>query len=434
MIFGESSSDTRGNEPIFVERRQIFFTACVALLGAATGLLPGSPFPIGFCIATFSSALMHVALFLFFPRLKRSHFIAANCANILITAAVIHYTGGVTSPFVICLLTILISGAGYEILPRYTIPGIMCVYASVVGLEFTGLLPPVAFTAQGLYANPLLLTLVGLATLAFFFISGTIYETTVQRLREQVRRDSARAQETLLQMSRMEAHSQLGVTVSKIAHDIRGPLGAVRGFLETLEADGRLQGDDKEDGALMRSELGRVNALIDRMVRYVKPGAGVHEPLDLGLLLDDVLGVARFYPGAWLIRLEMELPASGACIVRGDKGQFQQAFFNLVKNAVEALRERKGGIIRVRLTPEEGTAAFRIADDGPGFPPQALVRLGKEQFTARAEGGGLGLLIVREIIEAHGGTVIFSNRPEGGAEVCVRLPSVVPGVAQRPGA
>lgn len=420
-------SGPREKDPIFVERRQIFFTACVALLGSAAGLLPGSPFPFGFCVATFSSAFMHVLLFISFPRLNRSHFIVANCANILITAAVIHYTGGVTSPFVICLLTILISGAGYEILPRYTIPVIMGVYVAVLGLEFTGLVPPVPFTAQGLYENPLLLTLVGIATLAFFYISGTIYETTVQRLREQVRREMLRSQETFLQMSRMDAHSQLGVTVSKIAHDIRGPLGAVRGFLETLEVDGRLQGDDLEDGALMRSELGRVNALIDRMVRYVKPGAGVHEPLDLALLLEDVLGVARFYPGAWLLRWESGLPPKGVCIVRGDKGQFQQAFFNLVKNAVEVLRERKGGTVSVRLTPEDGTTAFRIADDGPGFPPAALVRLGKEQFTARSEGGGLGLLIVREIIEAHGGTVIFSNRPEGGAEVCVRLPRMKSG-------
>lgn len=108
-----------------------------------------------------------------------------------------------------------------------------------------------------------------------------------------------------------------------------------------------------------------------------------------------------------------------------------RAFANLLLNAVEAMAEAPG-TIRVELSSGEGVVVVRLIDSGPGIPPDRIDRIWDPDFTTKARGTGLGLALVRQTVQAHGGSIRALNLPEGGAEFRVTLPIEGPSVVPRP--
>jgi nitrogen fixation/metabolism regulation signal transduction histidine kinase len=117
--------------------------------------------------------------------------------------------------------------------------------------------------------------------------------------------------------------------------------------------------------------------------------------------------------------LASRLPA-----VLGDATQLRQIIHNLLRNAEDALEGRTDGVIRVRTEATAGRARLLISDNGPGFPGEMLPRIFEPYVTTKARGTGLGLPIVKKIVEEHQGSIEISNAPEGGARIDIRLPLV----------
>jgi signal transduction histidine kinase len=118
------------------------------------------------------------------------------------------------------------------------------------------------------------------------------------------------------------------------------------------------------------------------------------------------------------VRLDLGLPP--ACTVRGDAQRLQQLIMNLVLNSVQAMPE--GGVLRVRLQEEDGAACLRFEDTGPGIPAGLRERVFEPFFTTREKGSGLGLTVVRRIVEQHGGSIALGAAETGGTRVDIRLP------------
>jgi signal transduction histidine kinase len=107
--------------------------------------------------------------------------------------------------------------------------------------------------------------------------------------------------------------------------------------------------------------------------------------------------------------------------VQGDPVQLRQVFVNLLGNAVDAASP--SGEVRVRAAREDGVVAVAVEDTGPGVDPATLRRLFEPLITTKDKGIGLGLALVKRIVERHGGTVGYEPRPGGGARFTVRLPA-----------
>jgi len=137
----------------------------------------------------------------------------------------------------------------------------------------------------------------------------------------------------------------------------------------------------------------------------------------------EALRIAKFYKGGKnrqvVTVLDRDLPA-----FPGVRDQFVQVVFNLVLNAIDATD--KGGRIEVRASHADGTLRLTVYDDGSGIAPEHLARLFRPYFTTKSHGTGLGLFVIRRIVEAHGGTVTVESAVGRGTTFAVALPVVRP--------
>jgi signal transduction histidine kinase len=109
--------------------------------------------------------------------------------------------------------------------------------------------------------------------------------------------------------------------------------------------------------------------------------------------------------------------------VMGHHDALSRAFANLLLNAGEVVSQAGRGAVTVEVGEAEGEVEVRVLDDGPGIAPENVERVWEPDFTTKARGTGLGLALVRQTVQAHGGRVWARNRPEGGAEFGVALPA-----------
>jgi signal transduction histidine kinase len=222
--------------------------------------------------------------------------------------------------------------------------------------------------------------------------------------------------------------------LATVSHELRTPLNAVVGWSRLLRG-GQLDPDGTahaieiiERNALMQKQI--VEDLLD-VSRIITGKLRINtQPVDLLLVIHAAIDAIRPAAEAKEIEIRTHCEAPGV-IVKADVERLQQVFWNLLANAVKFTPAH--GVVDVHLSHQDSLAEVRIEDSGPGVPPDFLPHI-FERFSqadgssTRKHGGlGLGLAIVRHLVELHGGTVSAANRDDnGGAVLTVLLPSTEP--------
>ncbi len=212
----------------------------------------------------------------------------------------------------------------------------------------------------------------------------------------------------------------------RLAHEIKNPLTPIQLSAERLQHKlaGKLGAAEAE--MLMRSTqtiVNQVSALknmVDAFRQYARMPEPTLQEIDLNALLREVLTLYESLAG-W-IRVEL---ASGLPRFVGDPAQLRQVIHNLLQNAQDALVDSANPSIVVRSEPVAGGLRVTITDNGGGFPGQLMQSAFEPYVTTKPKGTGLGLVIVKKIIEEHGGTVAIENVAPHGARVTFTLPAQV---------
>jgi two-component system sensor histidine kinase AtoS len=244
----------------------------------------------------------------------------------------------------------------------------------------------------------------------------------------------------------LDKMAALGTMAGGIAHEIRNPLNAARGFAALMQrelASGGVPGPDRlreleRWAKRIVSASDEAESIIASLLSFARPERLEIGPVDPAALLDEAVAASSAGPtpaaGAEPAGAAGRAPVyaisadSRAPRFRGDRLKLRQALRNLVQNAIEA--QPAGGRIALRaeLAPGPNGARIRlaVADAGPGFEPELAARALEPFFTTRAEGTGLGLALVHTIAQLHGGSVdVKSHRSSlGGAEVEITFPYV----------
>ena len=216
-----------------------------------------------------------------------------------------------------------------------------------------------------------------------------------------------------------------GEVARRLAHEIKNPLTPIQLSAERLQfklADKLSNGDADMLARGTQTIINQVQAMkrmVDDFRDYARLPAPEVAPLDLNELIREVLGLYESSSAT----IETEL-ADDLGPILGDATQLRQIIHNLLRNAEDALEGRDGSRIVIRTTQGSRHAWLSIADNGPGFPVELLPRIFEPYVTTKARGTGLGLPIVKKIVDEHQGSIEISNAPEGGARIDIRLPLV----------
>jgi two-component system sensor histidine kinase PilS (NtrC family) len=219
-----------------------------------------------------------------------------------------------------------------------------------------------------------------------------------------------------------EKLAAVGEMAAQLAHEIRNPLGSIRGSAQVLVAE---PGLGEEQGRLLdiiSRESIRLSETLNRFLYEVRPGSRSKGPVDLRPLVEETVTLLR---NAAELRPEHEVrfqADTGPHVCLADPDQIKQVLWNLARNALEAMPE--GGRLEIRLRREKAEVVLSVRDHGRGMARDEQRRMFEPYQTSRVMGTGLGLAIVFRIVRDHGGDIEVHSAPELGTEIEVRLPLV----------
>lgn len=241
--------------------------------------------------------------------------------------------------------------------------------------------------------------------LGYLFIMRDLEE--IRRLREQLRRS--------------ERLSALGNLAAGVAHEIRNPLGSIKGFAVFLQ--GKTARDSPEAGAaqMLVREVERLNRVVSGLLEFARPDTASLAPAELAPIVRRALRLCAPDLESKSVRVRFA-PDERLPALMLDEDKLTQALLNLFLNAVQAMD--KGGEISITITPDpaSGKVFLRIADTGGGIAPEALSSIFDPYVTGRADGTGLGLALVHRIMEQHGGAISVESEAGKGSVFTAALP------------
>jgi two-component system, NtrC family, nitrogen regulation sensor histidine kinase GlnL len=228
---------------------------------------------------------------------------------------------------------------------------------------------------------------------------------------------------------RADRLATLGTVARGLAHEIRNPLGGIKGAAQILRA--RLTDTELVRGTeIIIREVERLDGLVEQLHELGTPPHLRLEAVNIHRVLNEVIALQRQAVGWGQVTLRTVFDPS-LPPVRGDRAQLTQVFLNLVKNAVEAL-DGTGELslathMEARFHIRRGSGRGRflsvtVGDSGPGVSEDDQARLFSPFFSTKARGTGLGLAVCHRIVSEHGGAIAYEPRNGGGASFRVTLP------------
>jgi two-component system, sporulation sensor kinase E len=212
-----------------------------------------------------------------------------------------------------------------------------------------------------------------------------------------------------------------------VAHELGNPLNSLTIHLQVVERKLRkLKGIDRQAVAALaasmqicQGEVARLDGIIANFLQAIRPRALDLADTELGGVLEEVLTFQERELADRGVQVEVNA-AADLPLVRADRDQVKQVFFNLIKNSTEAMQP--GGRLRIRAIADEEYVLLTFTDNGSGITPENLARLFEPYHTTKATGHGLGMMVVQRIMRAHGGQIGVESKPGEGTTVRLHFP------------
>lgn len=219
------------------------------------------------------------------------------------------------------------------------------------------------------------------------------------------------------QLRRADRLTALGELSAGMAHEIRNPLGSIRGTAEILHDAFPPDHKYAEFTIILVKEVDRLNQVLEDFLRFVRPEPSEHIRFLPAETLREVLQLGEVQARKANVNIVTEIPDLPE--TEGEAGQFKQVFLNLVLNAVQAMTS--GGQLHVIAEVCDNWVTCRFIDNGPGIPKENLDRIFNPFFTTKQEGTGLGLAITSRIVENAGGRIKVESEEGEGTTFTLKL-------------
>lgn len=232
---------------------------------------------------------------------------------------------------------------------------------------------------------------------------------------EKMIQDLEKSQDNLTRAAKLAVVGEMAAAMS---HEVRTPLGILRSSADLLLREPTLTADGREVLGFIISETERLNKLVSTLIDAAKPRTPNFNPIDLTQLIHHV--VALLQNQAQAKQVHISFTQNEIMTIWADQDQMTQVLMNLLINAIQILPEH--GIVEIHLDKQESNMVLSVSDNGPGIRVQNQAQVFEPFFTQRAGGVGLGLAVVRQIVQSHHGEITYRNSALGGAEFTIVLP------------
>ena len=237
-------------------------------------------------------------------------------------------------------------------------------------------------------------------------------------------RDLTTTREEAEQTLESERLNALTLLAAGVAHEIGNPLNSLDIHLQLMARKLRKlppgdRGPLEENLSTARREIQRLDTILKQFLQAIRPTTPQRERCDLTAVLRDALRLLEPELESRGVTVELDL-ADDFPRLELDAGQFQQVFYNLLRNAFQAIGG--DGVIRLTARANDFEATVAIEDNGTGIPPEQMGSLFEPYRTTKQNGTGLGLLIVRRVVREHGGEIEIQSEPGAGTRILIHLP------------
>jgi two-component system, sporulation sensor kinase E len=239
-------------------------------------------------------------------------------------------------------------------------------------------------------------------------------------------RDITESRRTAQQTIESERLNALRLLAAGVAHEIGNPLNSLHIHLQLMERsvqklhDGE-KAELEQSIDVARSEVNRLDSIVTQFLKAIRPSRPQLRPENVNTIVEEAV---RFFTPELQDReivVEQEL-RSDLPLLQLDRDQMKQAFYNVIKNSVEAMHRH--GTLRIRTDLTDTHVIVRFVDTGGGMSAENLSRVFEPYFTTKPSGSGLGLLIVRRIVREHGGELSIESSQGRGLTLTIRLPYI----------
>ena len=390
----------------------------------------------GFQVATYSNRVLFVALAatyvwaaLYFAALRRRKYMAELAYAELVVdqatwTALIYVTGGATSGATALYGLTCLAGA-ISIGPRGPIVAALAsilFYLLLCGAFVSGVIAAPPDQPQSSYVIQL-----GEIIYPIFINLLVLMVVTVlaEYLAERLRLAGGRLAEATQRAEDAERLAALGRIAAGLAHEIRNPLGSILGSVQLLRTAEGLGDEARHLCAIVERETGRLNDLVDDMLQLARPRRPVRAEVDVARTAREVVALASQSGRGSDVHVRYEGPSENdSLVLQADPGQLRQVMWNLVRNAVQASSPGARVTVRVQAAQEKTRAShatLEVHDDGAGIGDDALDRLFDAFFTTRSSGMGIGLAVVKRIVDEHGWSIEVESKEGRGATFRVHM-------------
>jgi len=258
-------------------------------------------------------------------------------------------------------------------------------------------------------------------------VAGRHGEATAEEVGHvMILRDITESRRTAQQTIESERLNALRLLAAGVAHEIGNPLNSLHIHLQLMERsvqklhDGE-KAELEQSIDVARSEVNRLDSIVTQFLKAIRPSRPQLRPENVNTIVEEAV---RFFAPELQDRdilVEQEL-RSDLPLLQLDRDQLKQAFYNVIKNSVEAMHRH--GTLRIRTDLADTHVIVRFVDTGGGMSAENLSRVFEPYFTTKPTGSGLGLLIVRRIVREHGGELSIESSQGEGLTLTIRLPFI----------